>query len=124
MFLEYYINIVQGILRKNPSALPYIPTRDKIAARDRRLNPPKLLITNRQDLTDFDPIPKELLNDDRKAKLAEIMDFIHQHRLFNKKRTVEYPPGLPHLWSFVNKAIKAHRQQSRVQLEQQKEFSD
>ncbi|GBC03760.1 hypothetical protein RclHR1_05300001 [Rhizophagus clarus] len=78
-------------LRNDSSATPFIPTKDKVAARHRQFNLPKLVISNRTDLSGFNP--EELLREERKDKLAEILDFIPQHRLFNKKRTVEYSPG-------------------------------
>ncbi|GBB84174.1 hypothetical protein RclHR1_10800001 [Rhizophagus clarus] len=100
-------------LRNDSSATPFIPTKDKVAARHRQFNLPKLVISNRTDLSGFNP--EELLREERKDKLAEILDFIPQHRLFNKKRTVEYSPGSPRWWRFVNDAMDTHRKQSRAQ---------
>ncbi|GES91910.1 hypothetical protein RCL_jg25758.t1 [Rhizophagus clarus] len=109
-----------------PEALPYIPTRDNISDRDRHNNPSvkKPRIPNPTDLTNFNPIPDELLAEDRAAQLKELLPFIPRVRLFNNSGTIEFPPGSARWWEYVNKWKKAHqkrvRQQRAIDLAQEK----
>ncbi|GES84006.1 hypothetical protein RCL_jg19541.t1 [Rhizophagus clarus] len=102
-------------LRRTPDTLPYIPTKDHIITRDRNINPPvkKPKIPNQNDLTNFNPISEELLAEDRKVKLAEILPFIPRRRLFNGSGTIEFPPGSSRWWEYVNKAKKEHQKRAR-----------
>ncbi|GBC04560.1 hypothetical protein RclHR1_05740002 [Rhizophagus clarus] len=113
-------------LSRTPEALPHIPTRNHISTRDKHLNPPvkKPKIPNPTDLTNFNPIPDELLAEDRKDQLTELLPFIPQVRIFNNSGTIEFPPGSARWWEYVNKMKKTHqkwvRQQRAIDLTQEK----
>ncbi|GBB92680.1 hypothetical protein RclHR1_02040042 [Rhizophagus clarus] len=97
-------------LSRIPEALPYIPIREQISTRDKHLNPPikKPQIPNQNDLTNFNPIPDDLLAEDRKDQLAKLLPFIPRVQIFNNSRTIEFPPGSSRWWEYVNQGKKAH----------------
>ncbi|GBB98465.1 hypothetical protein RclHR1_32340001 [Rhizophagus clarus] len=84
-------------LWKNLDALLYIPTREHIIAWDQHINSliKKPKIPNQNDLSNFNPISDELLAEDQKDKLAELLPFIPHRHIFNNSGTIEFPPGSP-----------------------------
>ncbi|GBC08485.1 hypothetical protein RclHR1_08150006 [Rhizophagus clarus] len=94
-FYKVIKHLLLSRLIRTPEALPYILTRDHIIARDKHINPSvkKPKIPNQNDFTNFNPIPDELLAEDCKDQLTELLLFIPRVHLFNNSGTIEFPLG-------------------------------